>query len=47
MEKIKEILETIKSQFLKLEQEKKDYVKNKRQEEFVDDEITNETELFL
>ena len=36
-------IETIKSQFIKLEQEKKDYVKNQRQEEFVDDEITDES----
>ena len=50
MEEINNIfqsIETIKSQFLKLEQEKKDYVKNKRQEEFVDDEIKNESELLL
>ena len=50
MEEINNIfqsIETIKSQFLKLEQEKKDYVKNKRQEEFVDDEITDESELLL
>ena len=40
MEEINNIfqsIETIKSQFLKLDQEKKDYVKNKRQEGFVDD----------
>ena len=37
MEKIKEILETITTQITRLEKEKTDYVKNKRQEEFVDD----------
>ena len=42
-----QIIETIKSQFLKLEQEKKDYIKNKRHEEFVDDERTDESELLL